>query len=79
MLDEAYSASDLGRAIKRLRRARRMTQASLADWCGVSRQTVVSMEHGGPVAVTVALRAITLLGAKVVVAPKDVIVDDAAP
>ena len=79
MLDEAFSATDLGRAIKRLRRARGMTQASLAEWCGVSRQTVVSMEQGGPVAVTVALRAFTLLGAKVVVAPKNVIVDDAAP
>ena len=77
MLDEAYSANDLGRAIKRLRTERGMTQDALGQWCGVSRQTVVSMEHGGPVAVTIALKAITLLGAKVIVAPKDVIVDDA--
>ena len=40
----------LGRAIKRLRTERGMTQDALGQWCGVSRQTVVSMEHGGPVA-----------------------------
>jgi len=78
MFDEAYSANDLGRAIKRLRTKRGMTQEALGSWCGVSRQTVVSLEHGGPVAVTVALKAITLLGAKIIVTPKDVIVDDAA-
>jgi len=77
MFDEAYSANDLGRAIKRLRTKRGMTQEALGSWCGVSRQTVVSLEHGGPVAVTVALKAITLLGAKIIVTPKNVIVDDA--
>ena len=76
MIDEAYSAADLGRAIKRLRSGRGMTQATLAEWCGVSRQTVVSMEQGGPVSVTVSLKAIALLGAKVVVAPKGAIVGD---
>ncbi len=76
MLDEAYSATDLGRAIKRLRNERNMTQETLAQWCGVSRQTVVAMEQGGPVALTVALRAIVLLGAKVVVAAKDAIIGE---
>lgn len=76
MFSEAYSATDLGRAIKRLRNNRGMTQETLAQWCGVSRQTVVAMEHGGPVAITVALKAIALLGGKVVVAPKDAIVGD---
>ena len=79
MLDEAYSAADVGRAIKRLRARRGMTQATLGEWCGVSRQTVVALEQGGPVALTVVLRAITLLGAKVVIAPKDAIVSDDPP
>ena len=79
MLHEAYSADDLGRAIKELRAELGMTQEALGSWCGVSRQTVVSLEHGGPVAVTIALRAITLLGAKVIVAPKNVVMDDAVP
>lgn len=76
MFSETYSATDLGRAIKRLRNDRGMTQATLAQWCGVSRQTVVAMEQGGPVAMTVALKAIALLGGKVVVAPKDAIVGE---
>ena len=53
-----------------------MTQETLAQWCGVSRQTVVAMEQGGPVAVTVALKAVALLGCKVVVAPKDAVFGD---
>lgn len=79
MLDEAYSATDLGSAIRRLRRERGMTQETLARWCGVSRQTVVAMEQGGPVAVTVPLRALALLGAKVVVARKDALLVEAEP
>ena len=76
MLDEAYSATDLGHAIKRLRTKRGMTQETLAQWCGVSRQTVIALEKGGPVALTAAFKAIALLGAKVVVAPKNTIVGD---
>ena len=79
MIEEAYSATDLGRAIKRLRAKRGMTQETLAQWCGVSRQTIVALEQGGPVALTLALRAIALLGAKVVVAPKDAILSSAPP
>jgi DNA-binding XRE family transcriptional regulator len=77
MVHEVYSANDLGRAIKELRAELGMTQEALASWCGVSRQTIVSLEHGGPVAVTVALTAITLLGAKLIVAPKNLVLDDA--
>lgn len=71
MPDEAFDARELGLAIRRLRRSRDMTQGELASWLNVSRQTVVSLEQGGPVAVTVVMRAVGLLGAKVVVAPKD--------
>ena len=79
MIDEAYSALDLGRAIKRLRAERGMTQETLAEWCGVSRQTIVALEQGGPVALTLALRAIVLLGAKLVVAPKDTLLSATPP
>ena len=73
MLHEAYDASDLGRAIKRLRADRRLTQDQLAGWLGVSRQTVISLEQGGPVSIAVAMRALAILGSKVVVASKGAI------
>ena len=49
-MDEAYDAEGFGRAIRRARRARGWTQADLASWLGASRQTVVKLEAGGPVA-----------------------------
>jgi len=76
MLDEAYDAIGLGRAIKRLRASSGLTQAELAQWLGVTRHTVVSLEKGGPVSLTAAMRAVALLGAKIVVAPKGAIVGE---
>jgi DNA-binding XRE family transcriptional regulator len=73
MLHEAYDAPGLGREIRRLRADRKLTQEQLAAWLGVSRQTVVSLERGGPVSVAVAMRALAILGNKVVVAPKDAV------
>ncbi len=79
MLHEAYDAADLGRTIRRLRAERKLTQVELATWLSVSRQTVISLEQGGPVSVAVAMRAITILGAKVVVAPKGTILVERSP
>lgn len=79
MLHEAYDAADLGRAIRRLRAERGFTQSELAAWLSVSRQTVVSLEQGGPVSVTVAMRALAILGGKAVVAPKGAIVTEQGP
>lgn len=70
---EAYDAADLGRAIRRIRTERKLTQDQLASWLSVSRPTVVSLEHGGPVSVQVAMRALAILGSKAIVAPKDAI------
>ena len=67
---EVFDAADLGRAIWRLRKARGWTQVELAEWLDVNPITVGRMERGRPVAITVAMRAITLLGAKAVVVPK---------
>lgn len=78
-MDEAFDTAGLGRAIRRLRVGREMTQEDLAEWLGVSRQTVVSMEQGGPVSVASAMSAIALLGAKVVVVRKGAVVTEEPP
>lgn len=67
---EVFDAADLGRAIRRLRKERGWTQVELAEWLDVNPITVGRMERGHPVAITVAMRAIALLGAKAVVVPK---------
>ncbi len=73
---EVYDPAGLGRSIRALRRAKGWTQATLAAWLGVHRQTVIALEQGGPVSVSVAVRAVTLLGGKLVVAPKDSIIPE---
>jgi DNA-binding XRE family transcriptional regulator len=72
---EVLDAADLGRAVRRLRKERGWTQFELAEWLDVNPITVGRMEHGRPVAITVAMRAISLLGAKAVVVPKWASVD----
>jgi DNA-binding XRE family transcriptional regulator len=69
-MDEAYDAEGIGRAIRRARRARGWTQAELASWLGASRQTVVKLEAGGPVSLPFAMRALSMLGSKAVIARK---------
>jgi DNA-binding XRE family transcriptional regulator len=73
---EVYDLGGLGRSIRAMRRAKGWTQAQLAAWLGVNRQTVISLERGGPVSVSVAMRAVSLLGGKLVVAPKDSIISE---
>lgn len=75
MTSDAYDAIDLGRVIRALRKKRGWTQAELASWLNVSRPTVGALEHGGPVSMTVAMRALALLGAKAVIVPKGFISD----
>jgi DNA-binding XRE family transcriptional regulator len=67
---EAYDAIDLGRSIRALREQRGWTQAELAGWLDVNRSTVITLEKGGSVSVTVAMKAIALLGAKAIIVPK---------
>lgn len=69
-MHEAYDSADLGHAIRALRQERGWTQAELASWLGVARQTVVSLEQGGPVNVEVAMRALAMLGAKALIVSK---------
>ena len=70
MTNDAYDATDLGRTIRALRKKRGWTQAELASWLSVSRPTVGALEHGGPVSMAVAMRALALLGAKAVIVQK---------
>ena len=69
-MHDIYNSEDLGRLIRRLRTEKGWTQATLAEWLGVSRPTIVKLERGGSVGVDLALRAITLLGAVPTVHPK---------
>jgi DNA-binding XRE family transcriptional regulator len=73
---EVYDPAGLGRSIRALRRSKGWTQAQLAAWLDVNRQTVIALEQGGPVSVSVAVRAVSLLGGKLVVAPKDSIIPE---
>jgi len=71
---EVYDTAGFGRSIRALRRGKGWTQVALASWLGVSRQTVIALERGGPVSVSVAVKAVSLLGGKLVVARKDSII-----
>lgn len=65
-----YDATDLGRAIRRLRLARGWTQTDLAEWLGVHRVTVAKMERGGTVDMPVVIRTLAILGAMMTVHPR---------
>lgn len=70
MWTNAYSTRDVGRHIARLRREQGRTQANFARALGVHRSTLSSLENGGPVSSELMLRAISLLGSRIVIAPK---------
>jgi DNA-binding XRE family transcriptional regulator len=69
-MDEAYDAEGFGSAIRQARRARGWTQADLALWLGANRQTVLKLEAGGPVSLPFAMKALSMLGSKAVIARK---------
>jgi len=45
---DIYTPEDLGRFVTRLRQARGLTQAQLADELGISRQYIHEIERGEP-------------------------------
>ena len=59
---DIFNTTDLGTAIRDLRKERGWTQARLAEWLSVSRPTVAKLEAGGAVNVDVAIRALAILG-----------------
>jgi HTH-type transcriptional regulator / antitoxin HipB len=59
---DIFNTTDLGAAIRLLRKQRGWTQTRLAEWLTVSRPTVAKLESGGAVNVDVAIRALAILG-----------------
>jgi HTH-type transcriptional regulator / antitoxin HipB len=66
----AYSGRDVGRHIAELRKSRGISQIEFAESLGVSRTTLSALENGGSVSSTILVRAISLLGSRIVLAPK---------
>lgn len=70
MWTNAYSGRDVGRHLAELRKSRGISQIDFAESLGVSRTTLSALENGGSVSSTILIRAISLLGSRIVVAPK---------
>ena len=68
---EIRNSSELGRAMRDARKTRSMTQEELALAVGTSRYSVMSMERGGPVNAWIVLRAVAVLGGRIVLAGKN--------
>ena len=60
---EVYGADELGQVVRELRRQKGWSQATLAQWLGVTRPTIAKLELTGSVNTVLALRALTVLGA----------------
>lgn len=64
---QIYDATDVGRAVRTLRRRRAWSQSDLAEWLGVHRVTVSKLERGGTVDLPLVVRALSMLGARVTI------------
>ncbi len=67
----AWSSEDLGRHIAALRQAKGLRQEDFAAQLGVSRTTLSALENGGSVSLRLATKAISWLGSRMVILPKD--------
>ncbi len=66
----AIDASSLGRSISDARKEAGLTQKDLAARLGVTRGTIVRLEHGDAVSIIVAMDAIRILGRDVALVPR---------
>jgi len=66
----AVDAASLGRSISDARKEAGMTQQQLAERLGVTRGTIVRLEHGEPVSTVVAMKAIRAVGRDVALVPR---------
>lgn len=66
----AVDAASLGRSISDARKEAGITQEDLAASLGVTRGTIVRLEHGGAVSMVVAMGAIRLVGRDVALVPR---------
>ena len=57
-----FTASELGQRLRAERKALGLTQQQLATRVGVTRQTVIDMEHGNNVSLYVVMGALAALG-----------------
>lgn len=70
MWTNSYTLEQLGEAIASVRKEKGLTQAELAERVGVSHTTLSNLEQGKSVATSTMLRALQLLGMRLVVVPK---------
>jgi DNA-binding XRE family transcriptional regulator len=68
---EVRSQQELGAAVRRIRRARGMTQTDLAEWIGSNRFTIHRLEVGAPVGLPIVMKAIAVLGYSVTLVPRE--------
>ncbi len=68
---EVRSQQELGAAVRRIRRARGMTQTDLAEWIGSNRFTIHRLEVGAPVGLPIVMKAIAVLGYSVALVPRE--------
>ncbi len=66
----AWSSEDVGRHIAQLRKAKGLRQAEFAERLGVSRTTLSALENGKSVSFQLAVKAVSFLGSRFVIAPK---------
>jgi HTH-type transcriptional regulator/antitoxin HipB len=65
-----YDTAELGEHARRARRAKGFLQEELAERIGVNRMTISRLEHGEPVGIDTALRALSECGVTLAVVPK---------
>jgi DNA-binding XRE family transcriptional regulator len=66
-----HDARGLARALADMRRMRDMSQEELAEWLGVDRTTVVRMESGNLGVLSRFTAALAIVGAELVVVPRN--------
>lgn len=70
MWTNAYSREEVGRHVAELRKSRGMSQAEFAEVLDISRTTLSALENGMPVSSKTLIRALSLLGSRIVIVPK---------
>ena len=66
----AVDARSLGRSIADARKEAGLTQQNMAEKLGVTRGTIVRLEHGDPVSTVIAMNAIRAIGRDVALVPR---------
>ena len=70
MWTNAYSTEEIGGFVRDARKARGFTQVEFAKLIGTSHATLSNLEQGRSVSSELLVRALLILGMRIVVAPK---------